>query len=206
DESPAAPEVASAQAFVLEAELLVEPDRRLVVREDVQLELLDAVLARPLDGLFEQGAPDAPAPVPRCDHQAEVGDVRARWVRIASERQARDDAVLVLGHVDGRVRRPARGPEVAPLVTDATPVALRDQPGLRLRADGTAELDEGSGITRCCAPNRVFVHDSLGQTNSRKVRSTFRDYTTIPWPPRRGSPAAAGEPSWRCSTAEAPPK
>src|SRR5262249_23072037 len=88
--------MASAQAFVLEAELLVELDRGLVVREDVQLELLDAVFACPLDALLEQGAPDAPAPVTRRNHQAEVGDVRARRVRIAREREARDDAVLVL--------------------------------------------------------------------------------------------------------------
>src|SRR5439155_561662 len=47
--------------------------------------------------------------------------------------------------------------------------------------------------------------EAMGQTSSRKVRSTFRDYTTTPWPPRRGSPAASRLPSSSSSTAAAPP-
>ena len=99
----AAAVVVLAEALALEAELLVELDRRLVPGEDVQLELADAGLARPRDRLLEQRAADAAAAVARGDHQAEVGDVAARRVRIAGEREPPDDRAVVLGDEDGRV-------------------------------------------------------------------------------------------------------
>ena len=95
-----------AQPLALEAELLVEADRRLVPGEDVQLELAHAGLARPRDRLLEQCTADAAAAVPVGDHQAEVGDVAARLVRIAGDRQSPDDHAVFLGDEDGRVGMP----------------------------------------------------------------------------------------------------
>src|SRR5205085_5090130 len=50
-------------AFAPEAELLVETDRGLVVRPDLERELVDAALVRPVDAaLHQRGADAAPAP------------------------------------------------------------------------------------------------------------------------------------------------
>ena len=68
DEPAAAAEVTPPQAFALEAELLVQLDRRLVVREYVQLELLDLTFPCPFDRLLEQRSADPPAPVAGGDH------------------------------------------------------------------------------------------------------------------------------------------
>jgi len=59
DVLPGTPVVPFAVALALEAEALVELDRGLVPREDVQLDLADAARARPVDGGREQGAADA---------------------------------------------------------------------------------------------------------------------------------------------------
>src|SRR4051794_1029083 len=75
--------VALAKALTLEAERLVERDRRLVPREDVKLELRHAMLRRPLDSRLEQRSADALPPEARVDHQAEVGDVVRRGVGVA---------------------------------------------------------------------------------------------------------------------------
>src|SRR5688500_14786800 len=56
-----APVVILAQPLALEAELLVELDRRLVPGEDVQLELADARVASPRDRLLQQGTADPAA-------------------------------------------------------------------------------------------------------------------------------------------------
>ena len=48
-----------AKPLPLESETLVQRDRRLVPRKDVELELPHAAGARPVDGRFEQRAPDA---------------------------------------------------------------------------------------------------------------------------------------------------
>src|SRR5919201_3046830 len=181
--------VGAAVALALEAVALVQADRRLVVREDVELELLHAALAGPLDGGVEQRAPDPAAAVRRGHHQAEVGDVVARRVLVARDREAADDAALVLGDVDGGVRVAAERAEVATLVADAPPAVRGDEPALRLVADLRPECDECGRVA------------GLGLADRRRHAST-----TTPWPPRRGSPAAASVPSSRTSTAAAPPK
>src|SRR3954470_18535761 len=56
EELVAAAVMAAPQALALEAEVLVEPDRRLVVREHVQLELFHAGLAGPGQGAVEERA------------------------------------------------------------------------------------------------------------------------------------------------------
>src|ERR687888_16802 len=104
DELAATPVVIPAQTFALEAEPLVQPDCRLVVRKDMQLELLDPDLARPLDRPLEQGPADPSSPLSDSDHEPEVGDVRAGRMRVARQGKAADDAVLVLRDEDRRVR------------------------------------------------------------------------------------------------------
>src|SRR5215204_2104472 len=61
DEVAASSIVGPAVALPAETELLVQGDRRVVVREHMQLELADADLAGPADRLLQQRAPDAAA-------------------------------------------------------------------------------------------------------------------------------------------------
>ena len=136
------------QAFAPEAELPVELERRLVPGEDVQLELVDARVAGPVDRLLEQCPADPAAPVADRDHQAEIGHVTAGGVRIARDREAADDRAVVLGDEDGRVRVALQRTEVAALLADAAPAVGVQQPALRLAADGCSERDERRGILR----------------------------------------------------------
>ena len=180
----------AAVALADEAEALVERDRGLVVREDVELELRDADRARPRDRRLEQGAADPAAPVRRVHHQPEVGDVEARRVRVARERHPADDLAVGLGDEDGGVVGAADGAQVAPLVGDAAPLARRDQEAPGLGAHGLGEPHELVGVGRHRPPHGDAAHAC----------------TTTPCPPRRESPAAARPPSSRTSTAAAPPK
>ena len=66
----------------------------------------------------------------------------ARRVRVARERDAADDPVGGLGDEHGRVRVAADGPQVAALLRRGAPLAVGDQPALRLGADRAGELDE----------------------------------------------------------------
>ncbi len=95
--------------------------------------------------------------------------------------------VAVLRDEDGRVRIAPERAQVAALVGDAAPAVGRQQPAAVLAADGAAELDERLGVVGAGGSDRD-------------------GHRTIPWPPRRGSPAAAKVPSARSSTAETPPK
>jgi hypothetical protein len=95
--------VALPHAFALEAERLVEAERGLVPREDVELQLPHAHVACPRDGLLEQCGAEAAASVRSGDHQPEVRDVPARGVRIPRERKPSDDVTVLLGDVDGCV-------------------------------------------------------------------------------------------------------
>ena len=180
--------MALAEALALEAELLVEVDRRLVPGEDVQLELEHAGVARPRDRLLEQSAADAAAAVAVGDHQAEVGDVAARLVRVPRDRQPPDDRAVLLRDEDGRVRMPPQRAQVATLLGDAAPAVRVQKPAFGLAADRGGERGERRGIL------------GLGRSDEQ------RHSTTIPCPPRRGSPAAASVPSARRSTAATPPK
>ena len=188
--APAAAAVVSMPVTLLdEAERAVERQRRLVVREDVQLELRDARPLRPRDGLFQQRPPDPAAPVAGGDHQAEIGHVAAGGMGIPPDREAADDPVRSLGDEDGRVRVAPQGAQVAALVGDTAP-AVADQPALGLGPDGAPERHERRRIAR------------LGRTDDELVAHS----TTAPAPPRLGSPAAASVPSSRNSTPAAPPK
>ena len=95
--------MALAETLALEAERVVERNRRLVPGKDVKLELPDAGALGPCDRLVEQASTDAAPTVARGHHQAEVGDVRARRMDVTGEREPADDAVPVLGQVDGGV-------------------------------------------------------------------------------------------------------
>src|SRR4051794_6113978 len=113
-------------ALALEAEALVELDRGLVPREDVQLQLTHAGCLRPLDGGSEQRPPDAPAADVLRDHQAEVGHVRARRVRVAGDAEPADDRAVrrALRDEHGRVLVATHRPQVAPLLAGAPPLAV----------------------------------------------------------------------------------
>src|SRR3954447_25446474 len=69
DELPVAEVVRLAEALALEAERLVERDRRRVPREHVKLELCDTDVARPRDRLLEERPPEALPSVRRGDHE-----------------------------------------------------------------------------------------------------------------------------------------
>ena len=178
--------VPAADAFALEPIALVEEDRRLVPREDVQLELAHARPASPGDRGVEQRATDALPPVAGGDHQPEIGDVRARRVRVAGERQA-DDPVAVRRDEHGRVGMAAHGLQVAALVADRAPGVGRQEPRARLAADLGREDDQLRRVGRVGGPD-------------------LDHRATTPCPPRRGSPAAPSRPFGRRSTAETPPK
>src|SRR5438270_357710 len=77
--------------------------------------------ASPADRRFEECGADAAAAVRGGDHEAEVGDVGARGMLVARDRQAPDDGTLVLGDEDGGVRVASDRPQVAPLVGDVAP-------------------------------------------------------------------------------------
>src|SRR5262249_9232847 len=171
-----APKMVAPQALALEPELVVEPDRRLVVGEDVQLEFFDLAFKGPFDGLLEQPSADALTPVPGRHHQAESGHVMARRVGVAREREPADDPALVLGHEDRGVRGAPDSAQVPPFLPHVAPVSLGDQPGLGLGADRAAKLDESSGVGGDGAPNDEPRHT-----------------TTPPWPAPPGAPPA-GEP------------
>src|SRR5579864_688684 len=179
------------EALALEAELLVQLDRGFVPGEDVQLELAHARRPCPLDRRLEERPPYAlPARVLR-HHQSDVGDVRACGMRVACDREAPDQrAVLALRDEDGRVRVSPYCLQVSPLVADRAPLAVRaDQPRLRLAAHLLRETRQALRIAGFCAADDEVAHA-----------------TTMPAPPRLGSPAAASSPSARTSTALTPPK
>ena len=94
----------------------------------------------------------------------------------------------VVGHEDGHVRVALDAADVAPLVA-APPVI--GQPQLGLACDVPSERHERVRITGDGRPDEEPVAQSE---------------TTMPCPPRRGSPAAARLPSSSRSTADAPPK
>ena len=144
-------------ALLDEAELLVQAHRRLVVREDMQLELRHARLTSPGCCLFEQRPADALAARVCGDHQPEVGDMAAGRVRVAGDREAADDPALVFGDEDRRVRVLAHGAHVAALVGDRAPAAVRDQPALGLRPDRLGQRDEKRCVLRIRGP---YVHAS----------------------------------------------
>jgi len=113
--------VTAAETLALESESLIELDRRLVPGEHVQLELADARSLRPGDRGLEERRADSASAMAFGNHQAQIGDVRARRVGIAGERQAPDDATAVDGDVDRGVGVAAHGLEVAALISDRTP-------------------------------------------------------------------------------------
>src|SRR6266516_3877957 len=176
-------------ALAPEAERLVQLDRRLVVREVVQLQLRDTHAARPVDGSLQQRAADPLPPVALRDHQPEIRDMRARRVGIPSDGEAADDPARRLGDEDGGIAGAAQRSEIPALVPRPAPLACRDQPALGLRTDLARQLDERGRVARFRLSDREFAHSM-----------------TKPWPPRRASPAAASEPSSRNSTPAAPPK
>ena len=113
----------------------------------MQLELADADRPRPLLGLPEQGRSDSAPAMQGGDHEAEVGDVPARRVGVAAERQPADDAVgRELGDEHGGVVVAAQRAQEPPLFAGRPPGSVRDQPALGLRGDGLGELDERTGI------------------------------------------------------------
>src|SRR5579864_2476895 len=80
--------------------------------------------------------------------------------------------------------------QVSPLVSNTSPLAVRaDQPRLRLAAHLLRETRQALRIRGLRTTHDVVTHA-----------------TTMPAPPRRGSPAAASSPSARTSTALTPPK
>ena len=140
--------VVAAVPLALVAAALVQRDRRLVVREDVQLELPTPAPAAQSSAAREQRAPDAPAPVGRGDHQPRS----ATWRLAGCGSRATDSrptiALRRLGHEHRGVRVAPDRAQVAPLLGDAAPASVGDQPALRLGADGARERDELRRVAR----------------------------------------------------------
>jgi hypothetical protein len=146
--------VTATQPFALEAERLVQLNGRLVPREDMELELGDGRSSRPIHCGREQRATDSPPAMARRDHEPDVGDVGARRVRVAGEREATDDPVGVDGDEDGGVGVATDGAKVSPLVRDATPRIGGEQPIARLPADRGGERDQLRRVAGLCVPDR----------------------------------------------------
>ena len=103
----------------------------------------------------------------------------ARRVRVARDREPADDPVVRLRDEDGGVRVPAHGPQVAALVR-------------RPSASGCPRSASPPAPSR---PPRRARPARRRPRAGRAGRMTLAHSTTIPCPPRRGSPAAASEPS-----------
>jgi hypothetical protein len=148
--------VTATQPFALEAERLVQLNGRLVPREDMELDLRDGRSSRPIHRGGEQRATNSPPAVARRDHEPEVGDVGARRVRVARERDATDDpvGVGVDGDEDGGVGVATDGAKVSPLVGDATPRIGSEQPVARLPADRGGEGDQLRRVAGFRVPDR----------------------------------------------------
>src|SRR5262245_36741175 len=170
------------------AEPVVQRERRLVVREDVQLDLAYADSPRPVLGLLHERAADPAPPEPIGDHEAHVRDVLARGVAVPPDRKPADDHAVELGDEHGGVRMPTDRLEVASLLGHAPPVAVGDEPASLFRPDRLGKVHERPGVA------------GLGVADDR------RHSTIAPAPPRLGSPAASSLPSAPRPTADAPPK
>ena len=164
----------------------------------MELELPHADRPGPLHGFPEQGRTDSAPAMAGGDHQAEVGDVLARRVRVAAERKPADDArARALGDLGdenrGVVVAPKRA-QVPPLLARCPPGAVRDQPAFRLRGDGLAELHERPGIPGLRTPD----DDALSR------RRRFHGLPSAGRPPRHACrPGAAQRPRRRRSTGSA---
>jgi hypothetical protein len=134
--------MAPAKALALESEVLVQPNRRLVPGKDVKLELAHAASPGPCDRRIQEPAPDAASAMAARDHHPEVGDVRARRVRVPGKRQASDDPLAVDCDEHCRVGMAAHGLEVSALVGDRPPGLGGEQPSSRLLSDCCRERDE----------------------------------------------------------------
>src|SRR3954454_5911052 len=95
DELAATAVVLLAVALALEAEGVVQRDRVLVPREHVQLELANPGLACAVEGGPQERCPYSLTPRGGRDHQADVGDVGARGVRVAPDGEAGADPLVV---------------------------------------------------------------------------------------------------------------
>jgi hypothetical protein len=138
--------VATPTTLALESEALVQPNRRLVPRKHVELELRDARRTGPGDRGLEKRPADSAPPVTRGDHHPEIRHVRARGMGVARERQPADDEVVVHGDEDGGIGVSTDCLQVATLVGDRPPRLRREEPAPRLLTDGGGEGDELGGI------------------------------------------------------------
>src|SRR3954453_12427517 len=76
--------------------------------------------------------PDASAAVARGDHEPDVGDVRARRVRVAREGEPTDQRAVALVRDDDRAGwAAADGSQIPALVGNAPRPRVREQPPLR---------------------------------------------------------------------------
>ena len=182
-----------AVALALEAERLVEPYRRLVPREDVELELPDPRCARPLDRLLQQPRAD---PRRRCE--AATISPRSATCALdgcgsrASERRA-DDVSRRPPRRTRRRRDGSRRSQVAALVADRPPAVGREDPAAFLAGDLLGEGDERGGIGRAARRTVITAPPVLTRRPPRRRRVA-------------GRPLPASVPSGRRATAWTPPK
>src|SRR6185312_15541324 len=167
--------------------VLIQPNRRLVPGEHVQLELLDAGGEGPGNRCSEELASDPSASMACRDHHPEVRDVGACRMGVPREGEAPDDPVVVQRDEHRSVGMTTDRLQVAALVGNGSPRLRRQEPATGLAADGGCEGNELRRVRPLGVPDRDHG-------------------TTTPCPPRRGSPAAPSTPFARRSTAETPPK
>lgn len=153
DWNSVAEKVTLADALALEAVRSVERQRRLVPGEDVELELAHADRGGPGGGLIEKCPPHAESPVGGCDHEAEVGDVAARRMNIAREREAPDERTAILDHEDSRVGVTSHSSQVATFIGNAPRSFRRQEPRAVLAADLARKLNERLRVARLCRPD-----------------------------------------------------
>ncbi len=146
--------VPTPQAFALEAEGLVQPDRRLVPGEDMELELLNRRAPSPRNALLEERPAHASPSVRRRDHQSEVTDVSARRMNVTRKRKTGNDLTLLLGDEHRCIGVAANRPQIAPLVGNASRIIGRQQPRSFLAADLARKIYERLRIARIGRPDR----------------------------------------------------
>ena len=176
--------VLAAEALPLEAEALVEDDRRLVPREDVQLQLAD-----PASRAQATACSRSARPMPRRRCVAATIRPRSATWRLAgfgsraSERRP-TIASSVVGDIDRRVGVPLQRAQVAALVGDGAPAVRAQQPAALFATDRVAELRPAPPRPRAARAGSRCSHDDPVAAAARVAGGLERPVGAAA-PPRR---------------------
>ena len=160
--------------LALEAERLVQAERRLVPREDVELELADARLARPRDGLLEQHA----SRLPRGDGSRRPSGRGRRRAGSPGAGRARARAARRCGRRPRRRTRPRPGWRWIVRRYRRSSETERHGPVPRIQRPSSRPTLSASSTSACASPG-VARRTTVIRRRSRRRRAAGR-------PPPRG--------------------